>query len=244
MGMRLDKALGISVCLLFATQLDCSSSNSGQKVDGAPGDGSPSYKDMSSSDSPDSPPSNDSNDSNDGSTDTGRDTSIESAPIGFEVGTEAAVDLLSAPDLEIRKDTAMLDLLLDVPTGGDLPAPSVEAGIDHFAGGDLPAPSIDTGIDGPGASGESQPNPCASCAANQVCIQLNDGVCSRTSGISAGCQTVSEACRTKLASSGQKSCYSLPECEAELCPLPSYRCIYASPCGNEIPEAAVYCYGA
>lgn len=46
-GMRLDGALGISVCLLFASQLDCSSSNSGPKVDGAPIDGSPSYKDMS-----------------------------------------------------------------------------------------------------------------------------------------------------------------------------------------------------
>lgn len=237
MGMRLDKAVGISVCLLLATQLGCSSSNSGQKVDGAPGDGSPSYKDMSSPNSPDLPPSND------GSTETGRDTSIESAPIGFEVGTEAAVDLFSAPDLEIRKDTAMPDLLLDVPTDGDLPAPSVEAGIDHFASGDLPAPSIDTGIDGPSASGESQPNPCASCAANQVCVQTNDGVCSRTTGLHISCRTISDACRSKLASSGQKSCSSLPECESELCPLPNYRCVYASPCGNEIPQAAVYCYG-
>jgi hypothetical protein len=88
----------------------------------------------------------------------------------------------------------------------------------------------------------SSPNPCASCAANEVCVQLNDGMCNRTLGVQTTCLTVSDACRSKLASSGGKSCSSLSECESEFCTQP-YRCIYSSPCGNEIPEAAVYCYG-
>ena len=118
-GMRLGKTLGISVCLLLAIQLDCSSSKNGRKVDGgpdgAPGDGSRSYDYMSSPDS------------SDGSIDTGRDASIESAPTGFEVGPETAVDLHPKPDIAIPNDTAMPDLLLDVPTGSDLPAPSNDA---------------------------------------------------------------------------------------------------------------------
>jgi hypothetical protein len=241
MGMRLYQALGISVCLLFATQLACSSSNNGRKADGAPdgapADGSPSYKDMSGPDSPDS---------NDGSTDTGRDASIESAPAGFEVGPETALDLSPAPDSESHNDTAMPDLPLDVPTDGDLPALSIDTGrdigIDGQAVDQMPGSSID-GRDGTSASDESRSNPCASCAANQVCVQLNDGTCSATTGVRTACRAVSDGCRTKLANSGSKSCSSLSECESELCPLPSYECVYASPCGNEIPEAAVYCYG-
>jgi hypothetical protein len=242
-GMRLDQALGISVCLLFAGQFACSSSNNGRKVDGAPGD-TGAYKDMSGPDS------------RDGSTDTDRDASNDLAPTGTEVGAE------------IGKDTAMPDLPPDLPTGGDLPAPPIEAGGDHFVDTDLPAPPIDTGRDtgrdtwidgqaidqsptspldggdGTSTSGESRPNPCASCAANQVCAQLNDGTCSSINGLQVVCRTVSDACRTKLTSSGGKSCSALSECESELCPVPSYRCVYASPCGNEIPEAAVYCYGS
>ena len=228
--MRLDRAVGISVWLFIATQINCSSSNNGRKTDGAPGDGLASFKDLSGPDS------------SDGSTDSGRDTSIDWAPTGFEVGPETAVDLSSTVDIEIREDTAMPDVSLDIPTGGDLPAPSIDTGIDGQAIDQMPRSSLDGG-DGPGASGESRPNPCASCAANQVCVQLNDGVCSRTTGLSVACRTVSDACRTKLANSGGKSCSSLSECESELCPLPTYRCVYATPCGNEIPEAALYCYG-
>jgi len=216
--MRLDQALGISVCLLFAGQFACSSSNNGRKVDGAPGD-TGAYKDMSGPDS------------RDGSTDTDRDASNDLAPTGTEVGAE------------IGKDTAMPDVPLDVSTGGDLLAPPIETGIDGQAIDQMPLSSLDAG-DGNGASGESRPNPCASCAANQVCAQLNDGTCSRINGLQVVCRTVSDACRTKLTSSGGKSCSALSECESELCPVPSYRCVYASPCGNEIPEAAVYCYGS
>jgi hypothetical protein len=116
--------------------------------------------------------------------------------------------------------------------------PSVDAGADIGLDGQ----AID-GRDGTSASGESRSNPCASCAADQVCIQLNDGICSATTGLRTACRTVSDACRTKLANSGSKSCSSLSECESELCPQPNYECVYANPCGNEIPEAAVYCYG-
>ena len=230
--MRPGKALGISVCVLFATQLDCSSSNNGRKTDGAPADGPLAYKDMSGPDS------------SDGSSDSDRDASIDSAPTGLEVGPETAVDLSATVDLESRKDTATPDLPLDVPAGADLPLPSIDAGIDGQAIDQIPGAPLDGGDGGDGAGGESRPNPCASCAANQLCVQLNDGVCSKTTGLNVGCRTVSDACRTKLANSGGKSCYSLPECESELCPQPSYRCVYASPCGNEIPEAALYCYGA
>ena len=228
--MRPGKALGISVCVLFATQLDCSSSNNGWKADGAASAGPSSYKDVGGPDS------------SDGSPDSDRDAGIDSASTGFEVGPETAVDLSPTVDLEIRKDTAMPDVPLDVSTGGDLLAPPIETGIDGQAIDQMPLSSLDAG-DGNGASGESRPNPCASCAANQLCVQLNDGVCSKTTGLNVGCRTVSDACRTKLANSGGKSCSSLSECESELCPLPNFRCVYASPCGNEIPEAAVYCYG-
>jgi hypothetical protein len=229
--MRLDKAVGISVCFLLATQLDCSSSNNGRKTDGAPGDGPASYKDQSGPDS------------SDGSSDLGRDASTDPAATGFEVGPDTAVDISSTADVEIRKDTAMPDVPLDVPTGGDVPALPIDTGIDRLAVDQMPLSSLDGG-DGPDASGESRPNPCASCTPNQVCVQLNDGVCSKTTGLSVGCRTVSDACRTKLVNSGGKSCYSLSECESELCPQPSYKCVYASPCGNEVPEAALYCYGA
>ena len=228
--MRLDKVVGISVCLLLATQLDCSSSNNGRKTDGAPGDGPGSYKDLSGPDS------------SDGSPDLARDASTDPAPTGFEVGPETAVDLSPTVDIEIRKDTAMPDVPLDVPTGGDLPEPPIDTGIDGQAIDQISRSPLDGG-DGIDASGESRPNPCASCAANQVCAQLNDGVCSKTTGLNVACRTVSDACRTKLANSAGKSCSSLSECESELCPLPNFRCVYATPCGNEIPEAAVYCYG-
>ena len=228
--MRPGKALGIVVYVLFATQLACSSSNNGRKTDGAPGDGPASYKDLSGADS------------SDGSPDSGRDASIDSPSTSFEVGPERAVDLGFSVDIEIRKDTAMPDTPLDVSSVGDLPAPSVDTGIDRQAIDQIPQSPLD-GSDGTSTSGESRPNPCAACAANQVCVQLNDGVCSKTTGLNVGCRSVSDACRTKLANSGSKSCSSLSECESELCPVPTYRCVYATPCGNEIPEAEVYCYG-
>jgi|GEM_PF-5751034 len=93
-----------------------------------------------------------------------------------------------------------------------------------------------------GQKPDGPPSNCASCTADEVCVQQNDGMCNQGQGIQIACLTVSDACRSKLASSGGKSCSLLPECELEFCMQP-YRCIYSSPCGNEVPEAAVYCYG-
>jgi hypothetical protein len=83
------------------------------------------------------------------------------------------------------------------------------------------------------------PNPCASCAANEVCVQSFDGVCH--SG-SVACKPVSDTCRSKLSASRVKNCKSIAECESEFCGSP-FRCVYDSPCGTEAPTAALYCYG-
>jgi hypothetical protein len=82
-------------------------------------------------------------------------------------------------------------------------------------------------------------NPCAACAADQVCVQSFDGIC-HTSGVA--CRTVSAACRTKLIASGSKSCAALSECQSEFCSSP-YQCVINSPCGTEVAQAALYCYG-
>jgi len=52
---------------------------------------------------------------------------------------EVAPDLLLNPDLEMRRDTSPADILPDVPTGGDLPAPSFDTGLDSAKGGDPPS---------------------------------------------------------------------------------------------------------
>jgi len=82
-------------------------------------------------------------------------------------------------------------------------------------------------------------NPCAACAADQVCVQSFDGTC-HTNGV--GCKTVSAACRTKLGASGAKTCGGLSECQSEFC-LSPYQCVINSPCGTEVAQAALYCYG-
>ena len=96
-------------------------------------------------------------------------------------------------------------------------------------------------IDGvaPKDSGDTGANPCAKCAATEVCVQSFDGVC----GLGTiSCRTVSETCRNKLSASGLKSCTAISECESEFCASP-FRCVYDSPCPNEAPEVALHCYG-
>jgi hypothetical protein len=88
-------------------------------------------------------------------------------------------------------------------------------------------------------AGDTGPNPCAQCGANEVCVQSFDGVCHLGT---ITCRTVSETCRNKLSAMSTKACYSIPECESEFCSSP-FRCIYSTPCGTEVPEAAIYCYG-
>jgi hypothetical protein len=82
-------------------------------------------------------------------------------------------------------------------------------------------------------------NPCAACAADQVCVQSFDGIC-HTGGVQ--CKTVSDACRTKLVASGAKTCAALSECQSEFCMSP-YQCVINPPCGTEVAQAAIYCYG-
>jgi hypothetical protein len=135
--------------------------------------------------------------------------------------------------------------LVDKPQNSDLRPPLLDAGLDSspIDGSHVDQTaetSLDgaVGVDGDHNVGETRDNPCAACTANQICVQHNDGTCHTT----VQCKTISDACRSKLASSGGKSCTSLSECESEFC-LQAYRCVYSIPCGNEIPEAAVYCYG-
>jgi len=142
---------------------------------------------------------------------------------------------------DLGSDFAPAEVAVDLVFLEDHPLLVPDAGIDGQTRDQRLAPDgPDARID---AGGESRANPCASCAANEICAQLNDGMCNATSGVKTVCRAVSDSCRSKLASSGQKNCRSFPECDAELC-LQNYVCWIASPCGNEIPEAAVYCYGA
>jgi hypothetical protein len=153
---------------------------------------------------------------------------VDSSPDLFELvdkplQIDGPVRLDGAPDVElIDSQRPALDVGLDAEIDS---SPSDGVRIDA------------TTLDG-AVAGETRDHPCAACAANQVCVQNNDRICHTT----AMCKTVSDACRTKLAASSAKSCASLSECESELCSQP-YRCVYNIPCGNEIPEAAVYCYG-
>jgi len=111
--------------------------------------------------------------------------------------------------------------------------PGSDGGVASVDGGG----TMDASADG-AATGET-PNPCASCAANEVCVQSFDGMCHLGS---VACTSVSDACRNKLSASGVKNCKSIPECEAEFCGSP-FRCVYDPPCGTEAAEAALYCYG-
>lgn len=157
--------------------------------------------------------------SRDSSTDSSADSPLDGAPLDTNVD-QAGVD-------QSGIDQSIVDTHIDG-------SPVDQAGIDQATPIDG-AQGIDTGsIDGG--------NPCAACTADQVCVQLNDGTCNATIGLRVQCRTVSQACRTKLASSAVKRCTTISECETELCPQP-YRCVYSTPCGNEIPQAAVYCYG-
>jgi len=124
--------------------------------------------------------------------------------------------------------------------------PSDGRGVWTAVNGLLFSPSsvvVDFASDGGAATwdlgGELSANPCAGCAADEVCTQSFDGMCQLGT---VTCRPVSETCRSKLTASGAKSCKSIPECESELCSSP-FRCVYDPPCGTEAPEAALYCYG-
>jgi hypothetical protein len=111
---------------------------------------------------------------------------------------------------------------------GTSPSPYLYAGACKQDGGtDSVPPKTDAG------------DPCVVCTASQVCVQSFDGTC-KPNGLM--CRTISDACRSKLSTSGAKSCTSLSECQSELCTSP-YQCLISTPCGSEAPQAAIYCYG-
>lgn len=84
-------------------------------------------------------------------------------------------------------------------------------------------------MDDGGAADTGEPDPCAHCAEDEICVQHFDGSC-LASEIT--CRKVSEACR-----SGECT----PECWGELCDEP-YTCDIIAPCGNEL-GATINCYG-
>jgi len=229
--MRSSQAFGMSVCVLLAGQFGCSSSDEGKSHDGSPDLIELMDKPMVP-DKPGQP-----------------DASIDSTPDLIELADKPSVPdnakpMDSSPDLiELVDKPALPDGLVRVDGAKDLneladgERVSVDGAIDSSP---IDGSSIDQTTEAhvDGAAGEARANPCAACTANQICVQNNDGICHTT----AFCKTVSDGCRNKLATSGAKSCTSLSECESEFCSQP-YRCVYSIPCGNEIPEAAVYCYG-
>jgi hypothetical protein len=84
---------------------------------------------------------------------------------------------------------------------------------------------------------------CPTCAAGELCVQLNDSsIQCHSPTPTLVCRKVSAACAAAV-DAARKSC---PEasaaCQAELCPAP-YQCKITTPCGNESPAATVHCYG-
>ena len=99
----------------------------------------------------------------------------------------------------------------------------------------------ETGATDLGASG-----PCAACAADEICVQLNDSSSQcRSPTATLTCRKVSAACRAELSkiSPTARSCSQVSAaCQQAFCPTP-YQCTNTPPCGNESAQAQVWCYG-
>src|SRR5690242_19854672 len=104
------------------------------------------------------------------------------------------------------------------PTGRDTGAPPADAA-DGQPG---PEAGLDAGTDAAAA--------CPTCAAGEVCVQLNDSSTQcRSPTPTLVCRKVSAACAA-MVDATKKSCLAASAaCEAELCPSP-YQCKNSPPC--------------
>lgn len=125
-------------------------------------------------------------------------------------------------------------------------SPSSMAGNEADAGSDGPPRFVDAEVDSASEAYDDEVDAvCSACAADEICIQINDSSAwCRSPAPTVACRRVSAACRDELPLIVPKStCYRVSsQCQAELCPSPS-QCRTTPPCGNESSKVQAWCYG-
>ena len=219
--MRLNGALGISVCLLFAT-LGCSSSSKESTRDGA----SPNDLEFDHPGAQDLPA-------------PGSDLEIDHSGSG-DLPTPAIDTGIGHPEAGDVPPPAV-DTGIDHPGIGDLPTPAIDSGIDHPGTGDLPAPSIDTNLDSSVIDGSAVASACPDCGADELCVAYYDGTCMP---MSTGCRKVSAETRDRILVK-HENCFLNP-LGNDVCGTRNGQTFWGCgdpPCPNETLLSDINCYG-